>query len=500
MAVRPELLDTAFGDLRKLADWFSTSPQRASLHIERILRRLAETAVPLLGRELKSADPRRREAARDGLVLLAAGDARTRVIDELRAILADAPALGDELKVSTLGLLAELGEHAEATFADPTAMQVRSALALAAQLETAADVANAADMMVQKLDEASIVQMIEALSEAAPDAALRLTTELCARLDLDHDVREHLIAMPGTDTAAPASPQRAPRPTQVAVMVDANARFVVVASRKLSGERRWRRWAVLIGPTGQIDDCLHEEAVPRSPAGEDADAAPLIASLVADGYRVASTDLDHTRTVVATAARLTASDPQRLTSAYYVGRDLLDLGDAHMGPRRDARFTATLALARAIEHLADGDPARAAALLAQAATEADHDVAADHAAAVAACALAQGRHADAVEPLGRAIALEPGWPLHHWNLAAAFHAIGDAGGCYQALRRFLATSARPSALHGDPDQPARIAYAETRIVELARAARLAGRSLARRRRTRRRASATTSTTESTTSC
>lgn len=478
--------DGAFGDLRKLADWFSTSPQRSSLHIERITRRLGVTAVRLLGRELRSADVRRREAARDCLALLAGGDApaaRERVIEELRAILSDNA--HDEIKVCTLGLLSELGEHAEAKFVDPGAMQRRSALALASQLETPSDVANAADMMVRQLDEASIEQMIEALCESAPEAALRLSAELGGRLDLDLCVRERVLALTTSMKSAQIAARRTPRPTQVAVLVDASARLVVVASRKLLGERRWRRWAVLVASSGQIEDCLHEEAVPRTPNGEDADAAPLIASLVADGYRVASTDLDHARTVVAAAARISATrgDPHGLSSSYYLGRDLLDLADAHLGPRRDP---STLAVARAVELIADGEHARALALLARASDAVDTS---DHAAAIAACAQAQGRHADAVEPLGRAITLEPAWPLHHWNLAAAHHALGDLAGTYHALRRFLATSARPTALHGDPDQASRIAFAESRVVELERIARLTGTPLSRRsgrRRTARR--------------
>ncbi len=478
------LLDGAFGDLRKLADWFSTSPQRSSLHIERITRRLGVTAVPLLGRELKSGDPRRREAARERLAALADhDDTRDRVIAELRAIVDDNAT--DEIKVCTLGLLSELGEHAEARFEDPRAMQRRSALALAGELETPADVASAADMMVRQLDDIAIQQMIEALLESTPDAALRLSMELGARIDLELDVRERILAMTSSLKSAIAAPaKRVARPVQVAVLVDINARFVVVTARKLPGERRWRRWAVLIGSAGHIEDCLHEEAVHRTPNGEDADAAPLIASLVADGYRVASSDLDHARTVVAAAARVSAArtDTQSLTSAYYLGRDLLDLADAHMGPRRDP---STLALARAIELIADGEHARAVALL-----ERCSDDTADHAAAIAACALAQARHADAVEPLARAIALEPAWPLHHWNLAVACHALGDAAGTYHALRRFLVTSARPTALHGDPDQPARMAFAETRLVELERAARLTGTALKRSNRRRAKRSST----------
>src|ERR1043166_5851592 len=108
----------SFADLRKLAEWFSTSPQRSSLHIDRIVRRLGRSTVPLLGRELRHIDPRRREAARECLALLASTDARARVMTELRACLSDNV---DEVKVCALGLLAELGEHGDAQFDDPAA-------------------------------------------------------------------------------------------------------------------------------------------------------------------------------------------------------------------------------------------------------------------------------------------------------------------------------------------------------------------------------------------
>src|SRR5882757_2064538 len=101
----------AFRDLRRLADWFSTSPQRGSPHIERLVTRLGAIAIPLLGRELRSTDPRRREAARDALETLAqpGAPARDRVTAELHAIAQGAVA--DEAKVVALGLLSELGEH-----------------------------------------------------------------------------------------------------------------------------------------------------------------------------------------------------------------------------------------------------------------------------------------------------------------------------------------------------------------------------------------------------
>src|SRR5687767_11453791 len=126
-----------FRDLRKLADWFSTGAGRpSSLDRQRLatlVKRLGATAVPLLGREVRSGDPRRREVARDALAAIAAhGEAaRARVAAELHAITAGAVA--DEAKVVALGLLSELGERADVQFADPAAIRARAATALAQQ-------------------------------------------------------------------------------------------------------------------------------------------------------------------------------------------------------------------------------------------------------------------------------------------------------------------------------------------------------------------------------
>ena len=473
--------DGVFADLRRLADWFSTSPQRGSLHIERTVQRLGTTAIPLLGRELRSADRRRREAARAALAALA-NDVitRARVIAELRSATTDTAI--DEVKVSALGLLAELGEKAAAVFADPSAIQRQSAIALAAQLSSDADVASAADLMVCQLGDDDIVQMLAVMCEADPSAAQRLGAELAVRLDLGAETRERFASVLAERLTSPPAERRKStafrRPTHVAVLVDASARLVVVASKKIAGERRWRRWAVLIGPSGRVDDCVHEDD-----ATDAADAAPLIANLVADGYRVASTEVDHARTVVAAAARLTSRPIDRATglpSAYYLGRDLLDLGDAHVG---DRPATPPALVARAIEQTAEsissGDHGKAHALLAL--CDPAHP---EVAAATASLHLAAQppRAADAVAALERALVAEPDWPLHHWNLAAALHALGDRSGCFHALRRFIATSAQPTGLYADPDQPARVGCAHRLMSELERTARLTGTSLRRRRK------------------
>lgn len=483
-------VDGAFGDLRKLADWFSAHAESASLSdhrtaslrsMERIIRRLGSTAIPLLGRELGGTDARRREAAREALAWLATTStpARPRVIGALKTVTSGAAR--DEAKACALGLLAELGERALARFTDPLAMQRRTALELAGQLATPAEIASAAELMVRQLAVDEIVQIVEILVESQPVAAARLGTELAARLDLGADIRERIetlldgIAL--ADVSDPVHRRRPARPATVAVLVDAAARLVVVASRRLPGARRWRRWAVLIGATGRIDDCLHEED-----AGDDGDTAPLVARLCADGYRVASTELERARTVVLTAARLTAAE---LPTSYYLGRDLLALGDAHVRGRA-RRDPDRQLLARAVERLASNDAAGALALLA-ACDPANPDVAA----ALAATYLALGRASDALGPLEVAVAAEPGWPLHHWNHAAALHALGDASGTHGALCRFVAASASPSGLYGDPQQPERVARAERMIAELERSARLAGTPLARRRRPRRTKSAKT---------
>jgi len=473
--------ESAFADLRKLSDWFTSSPLRSSLHVERLVQRLGATAIPLLGRELRSADRRRREASRSALAELASDESlRPRVITELRAITTSEVG-GDETKVCALGLLAELGERGAARFADPSAIQHRSAVALAKQIGSDADVASAADLMVRQLDEDDMVQMLEVMVEAAPTAAHRLATELSLRLDLPVEARERISAttmsgsLPGSDLgASPADRRRTSRPTQVAVLVDASARLVVVATKKVTGERRWRRWAVLIGASGRIEDCLHEDD-----GSDDGDAAPLIANLCADGYRVASTAPEHARNVIASAAKLTATTPRpdggsALASAYYLGRDLLALGDAHLGDRA-GQSAATLA--RALEHLADGETARAEALL-----ERCDAANPDAAAATAAILLARGEPAAALEALERALVVEPDWPLHHWNLAIALHQLGDPSGCFHALRRFVTTSALPTGLYADPGQPGRVACAERMMAELERTARVTGTSLRRRRR------------------
>jgi hypothetical protein len=472
-------------DLRSLSDWFARTPLSENRTLlATLVRRLGATAVPLLGREVRQPDVARRDAAREALALLAGTDAgaraRERVLAELRAIAAADPgSVVDEAKVCALGLLAELGEPGAARFRDPRAMQRRSALALAAQLDTAADVASAVDFMVRQLPDEDILQIVELVADAVPTAAARLAAELAARLDVSSDLRTCVADTAAELTIAAALPAPPSRRTTTqplaAVLLDSAARMVVVTTRKVTGERRWRRWAILIGPSGAIDDCLHEDTT------DDRDGAALIAQLCGDGYRIASHDPTHARAAVTAAARLAGPD---LPPAYYLGRDLLDLGDAHLGTRharRAAHDRVAATLGRASELLADGEPVRARALLERSiSTHAVDPGNAECAALEAACLVADDKLAEALDPLRRAAAADPSWPLHHWNLGVVLYRLnrlGDAAAAHQSLQRFIATSAAPTALAGDPAQPARLADAERLLSELERAARLAGRPL-----------------------
>ena len=323
--------------------------------------------------------------------------------------------------------------------------------------------------MLGDLPEDDLVQLITAIAEASPDAAAAIARELAARLDVDLDLRVRIAEL--VPAGAQPAVVRRPRATSVIVLADGGARLVVLATQRVIGTRHWRRWAIAIAPHGHIDDAVYDD--------DADDHAISIEPLLDAGFRVASDDRDHARTLVAAAARRAAETPRGLPAAYYLGRDLLELGDVHLGDR--PRLGAAPPLARALELLAFGDHERARDLLARCDAN-DADVAA----ALGACALAEGRPAAALAPLGHATDVEPEWPLHHWNLAVAHHQLGDARACCRALRRFLTTSARPTGLYADVDQPSRVACAHHLLAQHDRQARLTGPATPRARRRRKR--------------
>lgn len=478
---------SSFEDLRRLATCFDKLDARAA---RKSILRLGGLALPLLLRELGGTSTARAELARGLIAELAGGEAelRSRAVRGLQALAASAPrapqssatgasathgtpsagaggAPHDDAKARALGLLGELGVAAASpTFSDPEAVQRRSAAALAEQLGSDADVAAAADLMARRLDPEEMVSLLEIMTDTKPQAAALLLHELSGRTDLDGSVRSDVRrlgaasrAASWTQTSRGEAPtgtrRRSSRPLGHAVSAllldDGRGSQVVVAVRRRGAQRRWRRFAVLIGADGALEDCLYEDDVAAGELGDPRNA-PLVQGLLAEGYQLIGDDPVRGRALAAAAARRAAAIPHRLTSAYYLGRDILDLGDVHLGPRDSLGELAT-AIGRAVDLLAAGEVARAKELALCCARVAPDDP--DVASTLGQCYLATGELTAAAEWLGRAAAAEPGWPMHHWNLAAVHHAADCPAACADALAAYLAAVAgQPLADRADDER------------------------------------------------
>jgi hypothetical protein len=490
---------SSFEDLRRLATCFDRHDARGA---RKAILRLGGTALPLLLRELGSSQPARAQLACGLIAELAAGDAelRGRAVRALQALAASARSAtrDDDIKARALSLLGELGvAAASAVFSDPEAVQRRSAAALAEQLGSDADVAAAADLMARRLDPEEMVSLLEIMTETTPEPAARLIHELSGRTDLEGSVRSDVRRLgaasraatwtppaepasagrrrsrarpsaseerrPHGGSAAPAAgataasasgptalrPTRLPGTVSALILDDGRGSQVVVAVRRRGSQRRWRRFAVLIGADGALEDCLYEDDVPASELGDPRNA-PLVCGLLAEGYRLLGDDPARGRALAAAAARLAATIPHRLTSAYYLGRDILELGDVHLGPRDSLGELAT-AIGRAVDLLAAGDVARARELALLCARVAPDNP--DVSSTLGQCYLATGELTAAAEWLGRAAAAEPAWPMHHWNLAAVHHAAGCPAACADALAAYLAAVERqPLSDRGDDER------------------------------------------------
>jgi hypothetical protein len=464
--------------LRSIVDAFA-NPDCDVAKLAALVRAADTAVVPALIRELSGDDDRRRDLARVLLLHAADGGCRDRVIERLEAVVSSASP--DVAKAAALGILVELGVSAQtATFSDPRDVQRRSAAQLAAHLETRADVAITADLLVHQLDGDDLIAVVEAMLDAAPDRTRRLVDELSARIDLDASIRSELrrIVAPlalGSRRASRPSPSRVGRPVVLALLVHDSGRRVVAVSRRSGRGLTWRNFAALIDDDGVLSDCLYQDD-----ATPDALERDVVGGVVEQGFRRVAVSVAEARAVVALAARRAAASSRGLPSAYYLGRDLLGLGDSHLGDRARASALAIL-LGRAVDLLAAGEAARARPLLEHCARIAPDD--ADVASSLGLGLLATGDVAVARRWLERAARIEPDYPLHHWNAAAAAHRAGALGDCDRLLRAFLAVADRGIA--GDCDHATRVEIARRFTADFARAEHLARRAAPVRVRVRR---------------
>jgi tetratricopeptide (TPR) repeat protein len=443
---------SSFEDLRRLAHCIEKLDGRTA---RRMMIRVGGLALPLLLRELASPSPTRAEFARGLLVDLATkqADLFPRAVRSLRQLSATAD---HRLKTSALGVLGELGVAVSAaTWVDLETAQRQRATSLAEQLATDADVAAAADLIIKRLDPDEMISLLEVMIESAPQPAARLVTELSGRVDLEGSVRSEVRRVAAatwlhraqqTRPTPPLRPRRSSVVTQVMIMTDPRrGSHVVVAGRRVAAQKRWRRFAVLIGADGGFEDCLYED---DSAAADVADLsqAALVRGLVIDGYEMVSNDLERARALAAAAARRAAALPNLLNSSYYLGRDLLDLGNVHMGAHA-ALDEVAAAIGRAVDLFAAGEVGRARELAQSCAQLAPDN--ADVASTLGLCHLANVELTGAAQWLGRAAAAEPGWPTHHWNLAVVHHLADCASACADALTDFLRTAADCITLRND---------------------------------------------------
>lgn len=441
---------------------------------ERVLlddaRVLGATAVPLCARELAGAASLDRRTWAVTLLRALAEDSGDRVRAALRELAGGAAS--DDAKLAALGLLAELGdETATASFADPGRIHQKSLERFATQLDTAADVASAADLLVSRMEPEEIIEFIESFADASPEGARRLADELCARVDLDVSARSELVrvAAPLRLTCPPPVARPLGRPALLVGLRHGDGRIVVaVARRSPAGDgrptaRRWRFLCVLCDAAGSIADVHYRDDATLTVLREE-----VVRPLEAAGYQRFEVTGAAARRLVGAAARRTVSSGRTLPSAYYLGRDLLGITDGHVVGGRAGEPAALLG--RAVDLLAAGESARARPLLEHCVATAPDD--AEAASSLGLCLLSQGDLSGAVRQLQRAAWLEPAWPLHHWNVAAAAHRAGDLPICACALREFLARADDPSigTLAGavDPGHARRVSLARRFIADHAR--------------------------------
>jgi tetratricopeptide (TPR) repeat protein len=437
--------------------------------VRQLTVRLGGRAVALLTRRLARAFHEELEWTLSLLVeLLADEDLVPRVLGALRENIACAHA-DDTSKMLSLALLAELGddELAGDDGDGQASVNERSLEELASHLDDRQDVARAADYLVSELEPIDLLEVVNALCLREGERAGALVDEMLARDDVHEQIRGELsrVAAPIRDRRASnrKPPVRATGALRVAIGESPAGTTVLVTSQPLVGSRPPRRRALIceLSREGQVVGSLYrEDFTPRGVERE------IIARLEREGFSFETVTAAAARQRLADAALATHNAGRQLPRGFYLGRDILDLSDEHIGARRRAlvRDHASALLGRGADILADGDYAEARPLLERYTQIAPRDP--EGAANLGSCLLALGDTDGAVEALRRATELGPECALHYWNLAAALHRAKRRAGSYLALRAYL------EHLGDGVEPPTHIEIATSFVADYERCARL----------------------------
>jgi tetratricopeptide (TPR) repeat protein len=444
-ASRDPIVTSSFVKLRRLVTGFAhlCDGRPIDLREERALRRVARqlgtTALRLLAAELASADDSRAAFAHALLADIARDRrVRARLIRDLHDTVRR-PGAPDRAKLRSIALLAELDADlpAQAELADPDAARRRSMRELASCLGSPAEIARAADHLLEELPLDDILDLFDDLIESEPAAAFALSGELLVRDELDETSR-HELRQRRTSARSGAAHQRtrgrrAPAPrTRFARHQDGRRILLACARQPGSRPARRRLLCLLVSADGVLLDGHYAEDMTAG-AIERQFAQPL----AEQGFDFGPCGLEAARGFSIQSARLAIQHGRALPRAFYLGRDLIGVRDEHLEGTARARGEAELAalLERAIDLLAAREPAAARPLLERYVAEAPDDP--EGHAQLGLCLLGLGDPAAALHHLGRAAWLDPHQPVYQWNIAAAAHAAGRRGACYLALVAYL---------------------------------------------------------------
>jgi tetratricopeptide (TPR) repeat protein len=424
----------------------------ASRAVERQALRLAgdlgATAVPMLLRSLAAPDDARSRWAYALLLVLAGNDAcGDRVIESIRAH-ADRPGAPGALRSRATALLAELGgePHDCAASEDPSALRDQSLRELAACLDTPAEVARAADLLVHQLDDDELLNFIDEFAMSESRRAAAVIDELLVRDDIEERTRSELRRLRAPlSEPTPADRVSAPARPTVRIARHPDGREIVVVSARRASARpvRYRAMWALVDARGAMVDAGYRAELTGGAIERD-----LLEPMRDEGFDVQRAPARRGAAKVIAGARTRIATGGELPRDYYLGRDLLAIfqqhWDDHSVAGAEPDDNLTVMLARALDLLSVGELARARPLLERYVAHRPEDP--EGLSNLGVCLMATGDYADACAHLARAADAEPSQSMHYWNLAAAAHRSGQLGRCYLALDAYMdRIDARPDA-------------------------------------------------------
>ncbi len=404
------------------------------------------TALPMLLRKLSHADESVSTWAGTLIELIAsAPSARDRVVRDLRD-LANQPNAAPALRARASAVLAELGavEPPQPTNeVDALALRDRSLRELASCLDSAAEIARAADLLVHQLEEDELLGFLDEFATGEPRRAAALLDEILVRDDVDERTRSELrrLRAPLRQTERQTTHvRRRARPlVRIARHDDGRELVLCVLRRPQVRPVRYRvLWCVSDG-SGVMLDADYKAEVTGGAIERD-----MLEPLRGDGFDIRRVPSRAGASKLVSWARTAIERGYELPREYYLGCDVVGLFDEHWPQDGDISDDLTVMLARAIDLLAIAEYQRARPLLERYVAARPDD--AEGCSNLGVCLLAVDDPLAAAEQLTRAAWLEPANALHSWNLAAAAHRAGNRGRCYLALLDYNArTDARANA-------------------------------------------------------